>query len=255
MRATRSGRRPRSGSGVAAFFSRFQRDVQLSAPRAGARRRRARLEFSRFASAEGVDAPRRVAYRLNENQEIELWLWPGLDVGARRAARALPRAVRGGASSSCNTSTRRSRGSTPGPARSATRRCRWRCGCASCSPRARNWCACSRCSHESRANTGQRGVAVVLAMGVVALAAIAAAAMLASQSTWSRHAELSAEHVQAQALVRAGVDWARAAAERRSPREQRRPPGRALGAARCRRCRWTTASSPARSTTSRARSI
>ena len=60
------------------------------------------------------------------------------------------------------------------------------------------------------ASTSQRGVAVVLAMGVVALAAIAAAAMLASQSTWSRHAELSAEHVQAQALVQAGVDWARA---------------------------------------------
>ncbi len=58
--------------------------------------------------------------------------------------------------------------------------------------------------------TAQRGVAVVLAMGVVALAAIAAAAMLASQSTWSRQVELTAEHVQAQALVRAGVDWARA---------------------------------------------
>ena len=56
----------------------------------------------------------------------------------------------------------------------------------------------------------QRGVAVVLAMGVVALAAIAAAAMLASQSTWARHAELTAEHMQAQALVHAGVDWARA---------------------------------------------
>jgi general secretion pathway protein K len=56
----------------------------------------------------------------------------------------------------------------------------------------------------------QRGVAVVLAMGVVALAAMGAAAMLASQSTWSRHAELGAEHVQAQALVQAGVDWARA---------------------------------------------
>jgi general secretion pathway protein K len=53
-------------------------------------------------------------------------------------------------------------------------------------------------------------VAVVLAMGVVALAAIAAAAMLASQSTWARHAELSAGHAQAQALVQAGVDWARA---------------------------------------------
>jgi general secretion pathway protein K len=58
--------------------------------------------------------------------------------------------------------------------------------------------------------TRQQGVAVVLAMGVVALAAIAAAAMLASQSTWARHAELSAQHVQAQALVHAGVDWARA---------------------------------------------
>jgi general secretion pathway protein K len=56
----------------------------------------------------------------------------------------------------------------------------------------------------------QRGVAVVLAMGVVALAAIAAASMLASQSTWSRQAELTSEHVQAQALVHAGVDWGRA---------------------------------------------
>jgi general secretion pathway protein K len=56
----------------------------------------------------------------------------------------------------------------------------------------------------------QRGIAVVLAMGVVALAAMAAAAMLASQSTWSRHVELGAEHVQAQALVHAGVDWTRA---------------------------------------------
>lgn len=56
----------------------------------------------------------------------------------------------------------------------------------------------------------QRGVAVVLAMGVVAAASIAAVAMLSSQSIWSRHAELNAEHVQAQALVHAGVDWARA---------------------------------------------
>ena len=54
--------------------------------------------------------------------------------------------------------------------------------------------------------TSQQGVAVVLALGVVALAAIAAAAMLASQSTWARHAELSAEHAQAQALTQAGVD-------------------------------------------------
>jgi len=58
--------------------------------------------------------------------------------------------------------------------------------------------------------TRQRGVALVLAMAVVALAAIAAAAMLASQSTWSRHVALASEHAQAQALVQAGVDWARA---------------------------------------------
>lgn len=56
----------------------------------------------------------------------------------------------------------------------------------------------------------QRGVAVVMAMGVVALAAIAAASMLASQSTWSRTAALGAEHDQARALVQAGVDWGRA---------------------------------------------
>ena len=58
--------------------------------------------------------------------------------------------------------------------------------------------------------TRQRGVALVLAMSVVALAAIAAAAMLASQSTWSRHVALASEHAQAQALVQAGIDWARA---------------------------------------------
>jgi general secretion pathway protein J len=79
---------------VAAFFTRFERDVQLAAPRpvrtvAGIAppwrgqalvAADAQLEFSRFASAEGVDTPRRIAYRLNEKQEIELWLWPGLDI-------------------------------------------------------------------------------------------------------------------------------------------------------------------------------
>lgn len=79
---------------VASFFARFERDVQLAAPRpvrtaagaAPAWRGRPggtlepRLEFSRFASVEGVDTARRLAYRLNENREIELWLWPGLDV-------------------------------------------------------------------------------------------------------------------------------------------------------------------------------
>lgn len=66
---------------VEAFFSRFQRDLQLSAPRP-LRAAPGQLEFSRFASVEGLDAPRRVAYRLNENREIELLLWPGLDTAA-----------------------------------------------------------------------------------------------------------------------------------------------------------------------------
>ena len=62
-------------SSVAAFFSRFQRDVQLSAP-SPLRGTAQRVEFSRFAAAEGIDAPRSVAYRLNENREIELLLQP-----------------------------------------------------------------------------------------------------------------------------------------------------------------------------------
>lgn len=77
-----------------AFFARFERDVELAAPRpvrtvegpapawrgAPDATAGAHLEFSRFASAEGVDTARRIAYRLNEKHEIELWLWPGLDV-------------------------------------------------------------------------------------------------------------------------------------------------------------------------------
>ena len=79
---------------MAAFFARFERDVQMAAPRpvrtasgtAPAWRGtpgatlEPRLEFSRFASVEGTDSPRRLAYRLNERQEVELWLWPGLDI-------------------------------------------------------------------------------------------------------------------------------------------------------------------------------
>lgn len=80
---------------VAAFYARFEQDVKLAAPRpmrsaSGTGTAPAwvgrpdtapgpRLEFSRFASAEDVDRPRRVAYGLNEKQEIELWLWPGVD--------------------------------------------------------------------------------------------------------------------------------------------------------------------------------
>ncbi len=79
---------------VAAFFLRFERDAQLAAPRpvrgqAGVmpawrgtadHSQHPRLEFSRFASVEGIDSPRRLAYSLNDRQEIELWLWPALDV-------------------------------------------------------------------------------------------------------------------------------------------------------------------------------
>ncbi len=79
---------------VATFLARFERDVQLASPRPmrtatgilpawlgrPATTEEPRLEFSRFASIEGVDSARRLAYRLNGNQEIELWLWPGVDV-------------------------------------------------------------------------------------------------------------------------------------------------------------------------------
>jgi len=79
---------------IAAFFARFEHDIQLAAPRSVRTAsgsapawlgqadvvREPRLTFSRFASSEGVDTPRRVGYRLNEKQQIELWLWPGLDL-------------------------------------------------------------------------------------------------------------------------------------------------------------------------------
>lgn len=63
---------------VAAFLARFQHDLQLSAPRP-VRAGSAHFEFGRFAAADGVDAPRRVAYRLNERRELELALWAGLE--------------------------------------------------------------------------------------------------------------------------------------------------------------------------------
>lgn len=56
----------------------------------------------------------------------------------------------------------------------------------------------------------QRGVAIVLAMGVVALAALEATAIMTSQSAWVRRSELAADHAQALVLVQAGVDWSRA---------------------------------------------
>jgi general secretion pathway protein K len=49
-----------------------------------------------------------------------------------------------------------------------------------------------------------------MAMGVVALAALAASALMVTQSTWARQAELTVNHVQAQLLIGGGLDWARA---------------------------------------------
>jgi len=79
---------------VTAFFTRFARDVELAQPRTVRSANgiapawlgvpgtdtHASLEFSRFASSDGVDTARRIGYRLNDKNEIELWLWPGLDV-------------------------------------------------------------------------------------------------------------------------------------------------------------------------------
>lgn len=94
---------------VSAFFERFERDIRMAAPR-GARSASGHLpawrgiagasmeplvEFTRFASIDGMDSARRLAYRLNERQEIELWLWPGPDVapGAPPARYAVLRGV------------------------------------------------------------------------------------------------------------------------------------------------------------------
>ena len=56
----------------------------------------------------------------------------------------------------------------------------------------------------------QRGVAVIMALSVVALATIAIAAMMTTQSIWSRESELEVDHAEAQVLIQSGVDWARA---------------------------------------------
>ncbi|MEO6925049.1 MAG: type II secretion system protein GspJ [Rhodanobacter sp.] len=77
------------------FIARFGQDVQMASPRpvrstSGSAPAwiglptniadEPRLEFSRFIADEGVGTPRRVAYALNRKHQIELWLWPGLDL-------------------------------------------------------------------------------------------------------------------------------------------------------------------------------
>ena len=76
------------------FFTRFERDVRLAAPRqvrhgvgtapawlgspdAG---QAPSLEFTRFAGTADGDTPYRVGYELNQAHQIELWIWPGLDL-------------------------------------------------------------------------------------------------------------------------------------------------------------------------------
>ena len=56
----------------------------------------------------------------------------------------------------------------------------------------------------------QRGVAIVLAMSVVALATLTATALMVTQSTWARQLELQRSHLQSQLLLQTGLDWARA---------------------------------------------
>jgi general secretion pathway protein J len=77
---------------VAAFFSRFERDLKLAAPRPvrsasksepAFRGRRAAnaalIELTRSGSSDDAEPPRRVGYAINARDEIELWLWPALD--------------------------------------------------------------------------------------------------------------------------------------------------------------------------------
>lgn len=78
---------------VTSFFTRFERDVHLAAPRSirspsgsipawqGQQRgiSGSYVEFSRFGSVDGIDAARRLAYHLNDKQEIELLIWTALD--------------------------------------------------------------------------------------------------------------------------------------------------------------------------------
>ena len=56
----------------------------------------------------------------------------------------------------------------------------------------------------------QRGAAVLMAIGVSALAATAATAMLALQTVWAREHVLRADHAQARVLTGAAIDWSRA---------------------------------------------
>lgn len=90
------------------FLTRFERDVQLAIPRpvrtgsgvlpswygvikaAPDGGLSPYLEFSSLRSIGEADAAGRIAYRLNDKREIELWLWPGLDIGPGTVAVRYP---------------------------------------------------------------------------------------------------------------------------------------------------------------------
>jgi len=57
-------------------------------------------------------------------------------------------------------------------------------------------------------NRRARGAALLMAMAIMAFATVAAAAMLAALSTWTRQSGLAADRAQAEQLVMAGGDWA-----------------------------------------------
>ena len=76
------------------FFTRFERDVRLAAPRQvrngvgttpawfgrPSAEQAPLLAFTRFAGTGDGDTPYRVGYGLNSAHQIELWIWPGLDL-------------------------------------------------------------------------------------------------------------------------------------------------------------------------------
>jgi general secretion pathway protein K len=67
-----------------------------------------------------------------------------------------------------------------------------------------------RAAMSRRAPPGRdAGAALIAAMLVAALAAAIVATLAAAQSQWLRHVELRRDQVQAQALVQAGLQWAR----------------------------------------------
>lgn len=63
---------------------------------------------------------------------------------------------------------------------------------------------------KSPAKNAQKGVAIIMAMAVVTMAALAATTIIVLQSTWARRVQLANDHTQAQLLIQTGLDWGRA---------------------------------------------